>query len=332
MPYNAYPKAQAQALDNQFMAIKTRVTANKNPLKTAALKKELDNAGKALKVKLDADIKGVRANAIEHWQKVDQWLGQCVAALKRSKDAYQAFLANGDRADAETATGAAETIRQIHEEAHADSNDFGQSWFELRGFNPSADEKYKANYKNEVGKLMAESKNYVVKVTRMATMAQEAAALKSLAIAKREGAGRVIVEKQGAAQDLLESMEAIQEKMFGNFNDPNAAAGNMETIKTNAANPKIPKTAPLKTFEQIFTNLTNLVKTYTQGITAMDKVYQTASAQFEGDDLNDPDIKAHLGRAKKLHTEARYKVQVLEAGYKVALKDMEKLRGHYKKK
>jgi hypothetical protein len=332
MPYPAHSTQEAQHAAATYLTAKARYDANKNILKAGAIKKEMETSGKALSEQLENDMIAVRHNAVEHFQKIDAWLAQAASTLSRAKEAAARWLQTHDDHDAHPAVVAADACEAIATAAAEDARQFGDSWFPVRQYNNrDVDPKYLAKFYALRNALMEEGKGFTAKVLKISAVHHEAIALRNLQLSRKHSEDRVLLEKQGAAGDILRSLQHLYATGFMGLKTVQNAAGNCETIHDWAHNPRLKKDGNLKQIESIFVNLSNLRKGYVQTLESMKKIFQTSHEQFDQDELNDQAIHRDLNQARVLVDDTRQKLQFVENGYKNAMSDMTAIRKALKK-
>ncbi|HVX84003.1 MAG TPA: hypothetical protein VH253_04230 [Phycisphaerae bacterium] len=331
MAYTFYGKAAVETLIKTYKEAVAAVQSNKNPLKSSDLKKKADAAGKKVKEKLDADIAGIRQNAVTHFQHVDTFLGQCETYLKNSKEAYNKWLSSHADKDRDMATYAEGIINTTHGLAVKDADEYGKAWFEYRAnIAAGVDPAYAGHFVGEVGKLVNEGKVYTGKIDKMGLLHNEAAALKKLVSTQHISEALDIEDHRKNADELLLELDNMLKKILDGKQTINVdqSAGSLSKY---AANKENAIKVPLKLHEDLLGNMIASTKKYKLGVASMKKVYDMRIQTFSETDKKDDHIKTKVTAAHNLITTSEEKVKTAETKLQQATKDLETIRAFYKK-
>lgn len=331
MSYTFYGKAAIAPVIKAYKEADAAVKANKNPLKSSGLKKAAEAAGKKLKEKLDSEIAGVRTNATTHFQHVDTFLGQCETFLKNSKTAYDKWLATHADKDRDDASSAEGLIATTHGLAKTDADAYGKSWFEHRQNQVSGiDATYTAHYVGEIGKLVNEGKIYTGKVEKMGLLQNEAAALKKLVHTQHISEALDIEDHRKNADELLQELDTMFTTLRAGKESLNVDQMSGSLSKYAKAKDTAVKIA-LKLHEDTLGNMVAAAKKYKAGAASMKKVYDLRVQTFSEEDKKDDHIKGKVGAALGIVTRAGEQAKAVEVKLQQGTKDMETIRGFYKK-
>jgi hypothetical protein len=319
MPYKAMPTdaviKMADDMNKKVKKLKELEKAKGEKAQIAALTKEIETESKAIGKKLDDDIGQVKKNAIEHFEKIDAWLGQCEGFLTTAKESLERFKKSGQSGEMSVIEGGPGTITAMAKIAQTDADDFGKSWFQYRGLNPSSppmnlDKKYCANFSKVRSDTMNSQKSFGAKIDRMEMLSKQAEGIVKLAKAVAAGNVADIAESRKEAETLRKEVEILAKEVeapkvgMGSLRQNVDTIGKAAKLKTTTKDHHNMLQGILKNAIAIHKGIGNRVKTMTDLI-------KNAKAGFDADTLKDGKVKAavdeadkDLKEAQKNHTEA----------------------------
>lgn len=184
MPYPTISQSTADVLVKSFSDLADEIKelekdkAKKDEVKK--LKKTLEEKGKKIDGVLVKLIADVRKEFLKHAAKVDGWLGEARELLAGLKATAKDFAKNPEHDAYMEGVAVPAKIGAVADAAQKDNDDFGASWFKLRGHNFTSsglDEKYNKNFYKDRFALMGDAKTVVAKIKQIEDYQAEAVIL-----------------------------------------------------------------------------------------------------------------------------------------------------------
>ena len=142
----AYPQVDLKGTDQAIKDIKAlnknleSMTKKKDKPGIKMAEKNLAKVVKDASKVVKAAIEGSEKNFKQHQKQIQAYFKACKDAMKASESALKKFQDNPMKtSDGDLAGYAEGYIKTIHGLAEQDADDYGKSWFKVRGFNNAGD-------------------------------------------------------------------------------------------------------------------------------------------------------------------------------------------------
>lgn len=234
MPYATISQSTADVLVKTFSDLADEIKelekdkTKKDQVK--ALKKTLEEKGKKIDAVLVKLIADVRKEFLKHAAKVDGWVGEARELLAGLKATAKDFAKNPEHDAYMEGVAVPKKIEAVAAAAQKDNDDFGGSWFKLRGHNFTSDgldEKYNKNFYKDRFQLMGDAKTVVAKIKQIEDYQAEAVIL---ANDLRSAFASGEQDKQAFLEGCQEFLEKVK-KAHAFYENKTRDAGGAERVR-----------------------------------------------------------------------------------------------------
>jgi methyl-accepting chemotaxis protein len=185
----------------------------KNKDKVKQLQKDLQDKSKKIDQVLIKLVADTRKEFLTHAAKVDALLGESVKDVKSLEGAVKKFKTAPSNDVFLASTKVPQKLADRTTDARADSNEFGTSWFEMRGINWTSqglDEATNKNFYKARFELMGDAKSVVEKISKLESLEKAAQLLlNEMRAAYGDGSEPDAGVVEEDAKDLLEKITTI---------------------------------------------------------------------------------------------------------------------------
>ena len=250
-----YPKMDAKGdVTGAARPFDTKIAATQDAREIARLRSERSAAIGSV---LEKNMKIVFCEGNKFFAKVDIWVGQAERYMQEGKCALERYQQYGKSCDFDMVTYAPCTTRELHKVAVKEAKEFGESWFTYREIDPV--NTYKV-FKEDVSpfcslraKLMADSKEYVVKVARIEEIAKRGDVLVKQAKVDQVKWGQADAECIENEKDVKEVLDDAK-RTVANFEiEETKAAARLKTLNDRLAQSNSFRDAKAKKDTQLVT-------------------------------------------------------------------------------
>lgn len=317
----AYPECSLKDTDKSIKEIKAlrknledaKKKKDKNAIKVA--EKNLDKCVKDASKVVKAAIEGAEKNFKAHQKQVAAYFKMCKDYLKIAQKALK-------NQDTDVASYGVPSIKSVSDLAEKDADDYGKSWFKVRGFNNAGDVDPKVgdDFNKRVGVLMNNGKFVTQQVQQMKSWLQEAESLADEAKRLARQGLEDIEDARKRAQKLADEVAAIHDNMRNHHKQGlNQLTGRVKSLQDWAGRDPSMITAKLASnLKSIYTDAMACMQGLFQQETAIKNKCEMVKSGFSKTEMKDGDISKSIKAALNTQKTAEKDVKMAEKAVKMA--------------